>query len=374
MILTAILVFVIVLGLLIFVHELGHFVMAKRAGMKVEEFGFGFPPRILGIKKGETIYSLNWIPLGGFVRILGENGETLEKGSFGSKSIFRRFLVLIAGVTMNVIFAWVLLSIGLMIGLPALVDEGQNLPDYATPSESKVTVLFIDPETPAEKAGIKMGDVILSIEERQLETVEEVQDATAIYAGQKVTYRILRGTEEFNLDVIPRVNPPEGQGPIGVALGVVAKVSYPWYHAIYLGAKNTILLLINIVIAFGSIIKSAFTDQTMLGAISGPVGIAVLAHDMARLGISNLLQFTAVLSVNLAILNVLPFPALDGGRVLFLLIEGIRRKKMKTIVEGYFNAVGFLILILLMVWVTFRDVNKFSDQLGALWKKIISVF
>ncbi|PIR96714.1 MAG: RIP metalloprotease RseP [Candidatus Doudnabacteria bacterium CG10_big_fil_rev_8_21_14_0_10_41_10] len=374
MILLTILIVVVILGLLIFVHELGHFIMARRAGMKVEEFGFGFPPRMFGIKKGGTIYSINWIPLGGFVRILGENGESTEKGSFNTKPSLARFFVLIAGVTMNVILAWVLISIALMIGLPTLVSQGQELPSYTTATESKVTVLFVDPESPAEKAGLKMGDIINAIEGVGYETVQEIQDVSSTKSGQQIAYTVTRGDRTLDLGIIPRVNPPEGEGPIGISLGTVSKVSYPWWAAFPVGMKTTFLLLVNILIVFWSLVKSIFGDQSLLGAVSGPVGIAVIARDMAQLGFANLLQFAAVLSVNLAIINVAPFPALDGGRILFLFIEKIQRKKIKPIVEGYANTIGFLLLILLMVWVTVRDVNKFSGQLDTVWEKIISIF
>jgi len=368
MILGTILIFIIILGLLIFVHELGHFIMARRAGMKVEEFGFGFPPRLFGFKKGETLYSINWIPLGGFVKILGEDGQSLDKGAFGSKSAWRRFLVLIAGVTMNMIFAWVLISIGLTIGLPTLVDEGQVFPANANVRESRITVLFVEPDTPAQKQGLRAGDVIASLDGNQFTQVFEVQDYNSIKVGQPVQYEIIRGDSTLDITIIPRVNPPEGEGAIGIALGVAAKVSYPWYKAIVLGFQQTFSLTIQIFAALGALIGSIFSDRALLGSLTGPVGIAVITRDVAQLGFANLLQFTAVLSVNLAIINALPFPALDGGRIFFLIVEKIRRKKLKPVIEGYANTIGFFLLISLMVWVTVKDVGKFSEQFGNFFR------
>jgi len=368
MILGTILIFIIILGLLIFVHELGHFIIARRAGMKVEEFGFGFPPRIFSIKKGETLYSINLIPLGGFVKILGEDGQSRQEGSFASKSAFKRFSVLIAGVAMNMIFAWVLLAVGLTMGLPTLIDEGQIFPENAVVGQPKVTILFVEPDTPAAKAGLRGGDVIASIDGAELKTIAEVQDYNSAHVGQLVKFGILRGENEFEASIIPRVNPPEGQGAIGIALGIAAKVSYPWYSSILLGLEQTASLTIQIFVALGALIKSIFSDRSLLGSLTGPVGIAVITRDVAELGFANLLQFTAVLSVNLAIINALPFPALDGGRVFFLIIEKLRRKKIRPVIEGYANTIGFGLLILLMIWVTVKDVGKFSDQIGNFFR------
>jgi len=370
MILGTILIFIVILGLLIFVHELGHFIMAKRAGMKVEEFGFGFPPRLFGFKWKDTLYSINWIPLGGFVKILGEDGDNNEQGSFASKSAFRRFSVLVAGVAMNMIFAWVLISIGFMIGLPTLIDEDQTFPAGAKVGESSVTVLFVEPETPAYKEGLRAGDIIVALDGNQFSQVNEVQDYSTIKAGQPIVYEIIRGDDTLEVTIIPRVNPPEGQGAIGIALGLAAKVSYPWYKSIYLGFGQTLSLTKQIFVALGALVQSLFSDRALLGSLTGPVGIAVLTRDVAKLGFANLLQFTAVLSVNLAIINILPLPALDGGRVFFLIVEKLRRKKMRPIIEGYANTVGFFLLIALMVWVTVKDVGKFSEQFGNFFGRI----
>lgn len=370
MIFLAIIIFILILGLLIFVHELGHFVMAKRAGMRVEEFGFGFPPRIFGLRKNGTLYSLNWIPLGGFVKILGENGESAEPDSFAAQSALKRFSVLIAGVSMNAVLAWLLISVGLTIGLPTLISEGETLPNSARQQEPKVTILHVEPQAPASEADLKNGDVIVSIDGRNFSRIEEVQDYTTAQAGRRLVYIIQRGSRQHEISLIPRVNPPAGQGPIGVVLGLVAKVSYPWYEAVWRGITSTLSLIVQIVLAVGALLKDVFTERSLVGSLTGPIGIAVLTRDATALGLAHVIYFTAVLSVNLAIINALPFPALDGGRVLFLLIEKLRRKKLNIKVEHYANTIGFALLIMLMIWVTFRDVDRYSEQFKKLFERM----
>ncbi|MEO8065308.1 MAG: M50 family metallopeptidase [Candidatus Doudnabacteria bacterium] len=371
MILLAILVFIIILGLLVFVHELGHFIMAKRAGMRVEEFGFGFPPRLFGIKKGETLYSINWIPLGGFVKILGEDGtDSIDPESFGNKSFWRRFSVLIAGVTMNVILAWVLISIGMGLGLPTVIDEGEQLPASAHIKNQTIGILEVGDKTPAAAAGLKPGDSILKINGKPVSSIQDMQTQTSADAGQPTTFTIKRGTDVIDKIITPRANPPAGEGALGIALGSVAYVSYPWYQAPYKGAVATYNLMSFTLTAFAGIIGQFLHGQPVTAALSGPVGIAVLTKDVTALGFIYILQFTAVLSANLAIINAVPFPALDGGRILFLLIEKIRRKKLPIMAEQWANTAGFVLLLLLMVLVTVKDVGHYSTQFKNLFERI----
>lgn len=398
MILLTILLFIFILGLLVFVHELGHFLVAKRSGMTVEEFGFGFPPRIFGFKKvsgkwkiifgsktdlsaaaagqegNSTIYSINWIPLGGFVKILGENGESREPGAFSSKSALRRFLVLIAGVSMNAVLAWVLLSATLIIGLPTQVGLGEEFSPSARVTNRQVALVYVEPGSPAQVSGMRAGDSVVSIDGNAVDTVQQLIDYTSLNAGKPLQYQVRRGSESLNLTVVPRTNPPEGSGPLGVQPALVAEVSYPWYEAILRGAGITISLIAQIFYALARLIGSLFTDHSLASSLTGPVGIAVLTRDAARLGLANLMYFTAVLSVNLAIINALPFPALDGGRVLFLAIEKIRRKRINALVEGYANTIGFFLLIALLIWISARDVGRYSEQFGHLWRKIVGLF
>lgn len=363
--------FVLILGLLVFVHELGHFIMAKRAGMGVEEFGFGFPPRLFGIKKGETVYSVNLIPLGGFVKILGENGDATEPKSFANKGFWARFSVLIAGVTMNVILAWFLIAIGMTVGLPTAIEEGAQLPSYAKAGSAQILIGEVSENSPAAQAGIKMGDSIYKINGTEITSIEQTQILTNENVGKPTVYEFKRGNTTLTKTLTPRSDPPEGQGPLGLAsLATVAKVSYPWYISIGKSLEATLGLIWATLSAFGTIIGRLFTSEPVGAVLSGPVGIAVLTRDVAQLGMIYLLQLTVVLSINLAIINAVPFPALDGGRILFLIIEKLRGKKMNVRAESYANAIGFMLLILLMVFVTIQDVTRYSEGFKNLFSRI----
>ncbi|MBI2607734.1 MAG: RIP metalloprotease RseP [Candidatus Doudnabacteria bacterium] len=361
MIILTIIIFILILGLLVFVHELGHFVMAKRAGMEVEEFGFGFPPRLFGFKKGGTVYSLNWIPLGGFVKIVGEDGSDSDNPrSFGNKRFGSRFMVLVAGVTMNFILAWVLISLGLGLGLPTVIGDPAELSDSAKVREVHVSVVEIASDSPADQAGLRVGDSVLAINGEEIDTLEETAILAKNNAGLETLYTIKRGGEEFDRTLIPREDHPEDEGPIGVTVSTVARVAYPWYETLPRGLVATFNLLLSILSAFGVIISRLFAGQGVGADLAGPVGIAVLTRDVAQLGFIYLVQFTAVLSVNLAIINAIPFPALDGGRILFLIIEKVRGKKMRAKIEQVANTVGFVLLLLLMVLVTVKDFGRFD--------------
>jgi regulator of sigma E protease len=364
-----IIVFVFILGLLVFVHELGHFVAARKNGVKVEEFGFGFPPRIFGIKRGETIYSLNWIPLGGFVKIKGEGGENKEdEDSFVHKKIWRRAVILAAGVLMNFVLAAVILSIGFMVGLPQVVD-GEN--GYARVRDAKVQIIQILEGTPAAEAGLLPGDAILEIDGQKIENVDVMQE----YLGGKIDAPVkiifLRDGEQFEKEIKPIFLTETGRGGIGVGLLKSGIVSYPWYLAIWKGVESTVFFTGEVVFAFYELIKNLIISQKVSVDLSGPVGIAVLTGQVARMGFVYLLQFTAMLSINLAVINFLPFPALDGGRILFLVIEKIRRRPVSQKIENLIHNIGFILLMLLVLLVTFRDVLKFSDKFVGLWDKIV---
>lgn len=370
MILLTALIFIAILGLLVFVHELGHFIMAKRAGMGVEEFGFGFPPRIFGIKRGETTYTVNWIPLGGFVKIVGENGDTTDPSSFANKGFWARFATLIAGVTMNLILAWLLIAIGMTIGLPTIISEGVTLPSYAHAGPAQVSIIEVGTNTPASSAGLKMGDSIYKINGVEITSIDQAQTTTKANVGQPTTYEIKRGNSDFTKTIIPRANPPEGEGPMGVALSSVAKVSYPWYQSIGQAFMTTVGLIWATLTAFGTIIAGLLHHQNVGQVLTGPVGVAVLTRDAAQLGLIYLLQLTAIISINLAIINAVPFPALDGGRILFLIIEKLRGRKLPQTAEAYANAVGFMLLITLMVFVTVKDVTRYSDGFKHIFQNL----
>jgi regulator of sigma E protease len=384
MILT-IIVFVIILGLLIFVHEFGHFMSSRKLGVKVEEFGFGFPPRAFGIYKSKdgkwkkvignqeiekdqnTVYSLNWLPLGGFCKIKGEEGEKIQdKDSFAIQPAWKRTIILSAGVFMNFVLAIILLTIGFKIGLPQTIEEGDSARDL------KIQIAQVSKDSPAENSGLAIGDQIVSIEGEEFVEIEDVQEKIKSESGKEINFKIRRGNEDLDIKAIPREDPPEGEGALGIALAKTGIVSYPLLQSIWMGITTTFTIVVAILLAFYDIIHNLLVQKPISAEFAGPVGIAVLTGQVTRMGFVYILQFAAVLSINLGILNILPFPALDGGRILFLLIEKIRGKKISQKIENTIHTVGFFLLILLLVVVTFKDIFKFKDMFAGIWDRIIN--
>jgi regulator of sigma E protease len=368
--LLTIVVFILILGLLIFVHEFGHFIVAKRKGLKVLEFGFGFPPRLFGIKRGETTYSINLIPIGGFVKILGEEGGAeSDPRSFASQPIRTRALILAAGVLMNFLLAMVLLGIGFKIGLPQVIDSTDG-----KVRDEKIQIVYVSKDSPAEKSGLTLGDQIVSINGDKLDTVETMQNKIKEKAGDEIKLEVKRGDKFLEIKITPRENPPEKEGALGVGLVKTGIVSYPLWQAIWKGIIVTISMIGTIFVAFYEIIKNLIVSKPVTAELAGPVGIAVITGQVTKMGFVYVLQFAAVLSINLGIINILPFPALDGGRILFLVIEKIRGKKVSQKVENLIHTIGFALLILLMIFVTFRDIFRFRDVFTRIWEKITNWF
>lgn len=380
--------FLIILSILVFVHELGHFWTARKFGVKAEEFGLGMAPRICGwkkvngkrkffwgnapadeIKSEDTIYSLNWLPIGGFVKIMGEDGENKDsKDSFSSKKIWQRAIILSAGVIMNVVLAVVSLIFAYMLGAPQVVDANDT---SAVVKNEKIQILAVVKDSPAEKAGIAAGDVLLSIDGQTFKQVPEVQNYLAGKKDVLVKVKMDRAGETKEFDITPVLIVESGKSGMGVSLANTGEVSYPWYKAIWLGIKGTYLMLAQIIIAFYTIIKNAIIGEPVGVDVAGPVGIAVMTGQVAKMGFNYILQFMALLSLNLAIINFLPIPAVDGGRVAFLIVEKIRGKAVNQKIEQWVHGVGFMVLLVLIVVVTGRDIWKFKDMFINLWQKII---
>lgn len=370
-----ILIFVVLLGALVFVHELGHFLTAKWNGIRVDEFGFGFPPRLFGFVKdettgkyrivwgakdmpsGETVYSINWIPLGGFVKIAGEDGsEMTDPTSFASKSAWIRIKVLGAGVFMNFFFAWLLISVVLMLGLPQPIDPGE----HGKYPNAKIQILAVGKSTPAEAMGLKMGDAIITVNGKRLTSLEDISQEIASHKGQTISLGIDRSGKPLLLSGTPRQDVPANEGALGISFSETAVVSYPWYQAFYEGAKATYNITVAILQAFGKMIASLWSTEKAALDVTGPVGIVYLTKQMSDLGLPYLLQFAALLSINLGIINILPIPALDGGRILFILIEKLKGSPVSRRAEGIVHQVGFVLLLLLMLFVTIRDFSQFQ--------------
>ncbi|MBI5222425.1 MAG: RIP metalloprotease RseP [Candidatus Magasanikbacteria bacterium] len=370
-------IFILILGLLVLAHEFGHFITARKSGMKVFEFGFGFPPRVLGVyrdqatkklvwkfwkKKDEeeiptTVYSLNLLPLGGFVRIKGEDGGLADEAdSFGFQKAWKRTVVLASGVLMNVILAGVLLSCGFMVGLPTdlSVDPGKHA---IIVEEARVMVQAVDKASPADEAGIKFGDRIFKIDGQEIKNSEGMVGYVQANFEKEMLLTVERGGQQTELKMTPRlVKPGEGTPRLGVMLADAGVVRYPWYIALYKGFVSAGIGLINVFIAFYLLIKNLILGRGLMFDVSGPVGIAVLIGQSARLGVSYLINITAMISLSLAAINILPIPALDGGRILFILIEKIIRRPLPMKYEQLAHTVGFVLLMILIVVVTGRDV------------------
>lgn len=359
MIIITIIIFLAILALLIVVHELGHFVAARKAGIRVDEFGLGFPPKAFAVKKNGTEYSLNWIPLGGFVKIFGEEGEGRgESDSFASKPVLARMAVILAGVTMNFVLAILILSFGFWYGLPGSVEGNSGV----KARDVGVSIVEVAPRSPAEAAGIKIGDMISAFEfggvKTEVNEVKQAQDFIGEHKGVEFTMFIKRGNEIAEKNVTPRIDAPQGQGALGVGLEKTGIISYPWYRAPIEGVKAVVGLTWLFISTFYVILKNLIIHGAVTADIAGPVGIGVITRQVTQLGFSYILNFAAILSINLAIINAIPFPALDGGRFLFLLIEAIKGSPVNQKFEQIVHRAGFALLIFLMILVTVRDVIK----------------
>ncbi len=371
---TTIIIFLVILSILVFVHEFGHFFVAKRSGMKVMEFGFGFPPRLFGLQKvggswkivwgnkeektDDTVYSVNAIPLGGFVKIMGEDNDTYnDPRSFVNKPFLIRFLALAAGVIMNVILAWALFSVGFMYGLPIAVGDKADIPAHGTFSDERVAVIAVQPESPAERDGLQASDIIQSVDGQTFGDIYPLQEYINQNRGKEFEFTVQRVNETKTITVASNANPAPDEGSVGINMAVYGKLQFPVHYALIEGAKTTYYQFTAILTG----LYDLFTSGVGLQSLGGPVKIAQLTGQVADLGIIPLLQFAGFLSLNLAILNSIPLPALDGGRMLFLIIEKIRGKRNNQKIEQYANAIGFMFLLLLMLVITVRDVYQIES-------------
>ena len=339
--------FFAVIVVLILAHELGHFMTAKASGVKVEEFALGFGPRLLSIKRGETVYSLHALPLGGFCKMAGEEDPKVPR-SLASKSIGTRILVLSAGSLMNLLLPILLLSIAFMVPHTMVTEP--------------VVVQEVAPNSPADRADIEAGDVIISINEKLVHNTGYLRRYIFLNLGQEIVLLAEHGDSTKEVQLIPRWKPPEGEGAIGIGIDVdaamanrtVVSQSYPFWEAIPLGASTCIETFV----LFKNGIISMIIGATPV-AFAGPVGIAQLTGEVVRAGISPLLVFAAFLSINLAIINIFPLPALDGGRIVFVLLEWVRRgKRISPKTEGLVHFIGFAMLMAVIAIITYQDILR----------------
>lgn len=338
--LVGILTFFIVLALLILVHELGHFSFARLMGVRVEEFGLGFPPRVKSWRRGETVYSLNAVPLGGFVRMLGENGEAADPHSFGAKPPWQRFVVLAAGPSMNILLALAIFFFAFLVGSP----------------RSLTVVTSVAPGSPAAAAGLRSGDRILKVDGRSVSYFEDLQGATFEHLGQRVSLVVQRGSETYRTVLVPRKHPPRNQGPMGVGLKKSAVVRYSPPKAAQLSAQAVGQMVLGLPILLERL------SQHDTSGVAGPIGIAhfttKVVQQEPQTGPGSLLQLVALLSASLGVLNLLPIPALDGGRIVFVLISWVRRRNLDPEVEGLVHMVGMAVLLFLIALISYQDILR----------------
>ncbi len=357
MIIITIIIFILTLLILVLIHEFGHFLMAKRFGIKVEEFGFGIPPKIFGKKIGETIYSLNALPLGGFVRLLGEDSEGVPKNErdFRAKGVWQRITVVIAGVVMNLILAWI-------IFYTVIIYQNFRI-IYPTPEPASF-VGYLQKDFPAAKEGIKIGDRVLKVNGKEVKKFEDARNFIKEGKGQPVllTLSDLDGNNVKEITVTPQKK--DNDFLIGVGFSPIGIKQYRTFpEKLFSGITYSFDLTKLTFVGLGKTIHdlAGGNVKAVSQSVSGPVGLANMSNDILSQGREALpfyLWFVGVISLTLAIFNVLPIPALDGGRLLFLIIEAVTKKKVKEDVERWVHQIGFAILLTLALLVTYSDISK----------------
>jgi regulator of sigma E protease len=375
-----VLIFLLVLSVLVLVHEAGHYIAARIFGVKAEEFGYGFPPRAIGFVRTaqgwkkvaardrsnykNTIWSLNWLPLGGFVRLKGEAGDGEgEEDSFLTKSGWQKFIILAAGVVMNWLLAAIIFSTGFAIGVPAEVD---GLPASAIVKDRRVEIVEVIQKSAAEDANLKLGDRIVTINGEVAASAEAARSILTDQAGKgmELTLEIERKGAMQTVLATPKHLEALGKPGLGVALSNIGTVRFPAHLAVVQGVTVTAQYTELIIKGFFSLIADLFGDRKLAAEVSGPVGIAVLTGTIADQGFWALMQFAALLSLNLAVINFLPIPALDGGRALFVVVESLRRRRNNPRFEAAIHQIGFVALLILILLVTAQDIHRYG---GAIW-------
>ncbi|MFZ5845578.1 MAG: RIP metalloprotease RseP [Patescibacteria group bacterium] len=368
MLLTAI-TFFIILSILILIHELGHFVVALLLGVKVEEFGLGLPPRAWGKKIKGTVYSLNWLPIGGFVKLAGEDdgehpslkrshparqGETLKK-YFWARTKKERAAILLAGVTMNFLLAVALTAYLLTQGV--MVPSGQ------------VHIERILPNTPAAQAGLKEKDIIKNIKyqiagnqyaEKTIKTTRDLIEITGRHKGEIVTLAVEREGKELIVSLVPRAQYPQGEGPMGVAISDLELKKYTLGEAPFLALKVNLQRAGDMLLSIVAMLWRLVTLRSVGAEVAGPIGIAQVTGQAVKYGVRAVLEFMAILSLNLAVLNILPVPALDGGRLAFVFLEKLLGKRVKPAFEKSTHQAGMIILLILILLISLNDILRLA--------------
>lgn len=353
--LLGILVFIITIAFLVLIHELGHFSVAKLFGVRVEEFAFGFPPKLWSKKKGETEYSFNLLPLGGFCRLYGEDGKHQKNNrSYGSKTWWQKLLIGAAGVLANFVFAALLLMIAYNIGVPRLVSDYSKFSGVQTTYQ--IIVADVEKDSIAKQAGFKSNDIITAIDDDKIENVEELKAKLNSLANQQAEITVKRDNQEKDFEVL--LKPEDGNVTLGVILVENPIYKFGFFKSIWIGIRETGMLIGYITASIYLLIKELISSGKVSEAVAGPVGIYYAASGVSKLGLIYVLQLIAYLSVNLGIINILPVPALDGGRIIFNIIEGIRRKPLDPRIENTIHSIGFILLMILIILIFYRDIGR----------------
>jgi regulator of sigma E protease len=350
-----------ILVILIVGHELGHFIVAKLSRVRVDEFGIGYPPRLFSFGKiGETEYTLNWLPFGGFVRLYGEDENEKGPRSFAGASHFKQALILFAGVFANFILGWILFTAGFMLGMPTAVAVD-------TPG-AKLLVSGVIPNSPAEESGLAVGDEILSVISNDGLGAEDLLPSTvsnfiADNGGRDITLTLKRGNEIVKTTITPVhaiIKEEFGRPALGIALTPIAQSDFSLGEAVIEGGIFAVKSLKTVTVGLYGIIRDAVTGSAKIENLVGPVGLVGIVGDAAGSGIGHLLGLAGFISINLAIINLIPIPALDGGRLVFVAYEAISRRKVPRIVSGVLNLTGFALIIILMLAVTYNDILRLA--------------
>lgn len=360
----SIVIFIIILAVLIIVHEAGHFFVAKKGGIRVDEFGLGYPPRAKKLfRKNGTDFTLNWLPFGGFVKIFGENpdDESLngdnKKFAFVNKPRWLQALVLFAGPFMNFVFAWLIIFVTLLVGLPTTIDESF---DRRFVSEESTMVTQVAPGSPADLAGLKPGDKIFGIglnnEEPQTNINAETLRSLVLENPDGTFNIILEGDKPDMRDIKPAdVN---GEKLLGLGLSEFGIYKPNFFKAFVESFRFTGIMIANIALALINLIGGAFTGTSDISNLTGPIGIVGMVGDATQMGLVYILSFAAIISVNLGVINLIPFPALDGGRLFFLLIEKVAGRRVNYKILNTINFIGFSLLIILMLFISYKDLVR----------------
>jgi len=353
-----IILFFIILISLVLIHEFGHFIVAKKNGVRVEEFGIGFPPRIFGIKIGETLYSLNLLPLGGFVKLFGEEYHELPENqaqihsskAFVNKKPWQKVSIIVAGVIAHFLLGWILITYLFTQGIPSSIN--------------KVKVEKVNAQSPASLAGLQSGDLITGLVYKgktfPITNTDELKKLSTRHAGEKVLFNIETVGKEKKVTIVPRVVTRPNEGALGIVISQAFIIKkYPLYEAPYYGLKEAATITYKVLGELGRAVSNLVTTGKTGMDVTGPIGIARYTKEAAQTSINALIELIALLALNLAVINILPFPALDGGRLIFIIYEWITKKRVNTNFERYLNLAGFVLLLTLAGVITYHDIIRF---------------